>query len=253
MRAYEVLLWAIGSGWAAWWIAKRPGRLAGVCLATLALVFAVLHVAVEGVRFHMVPTYILLAGLFALSVSRGWSPHPPPRRTRLRAAVAIPVGVWVLLAAALPRLFPVYSYAMPTGPYGIGTATYELKGAPLDRSLVVQAWYPAVPGLKGTPSQITSRTDLLQTAYASFTGLPRPLFDNMRLVLTHAMVGAPMAPATADRRQFPVVLFSHGPLSANRSQSIFQMGSPRQPWIHRLCHRSHRVRLNHDLSRRPRD
>ena len=26
-----------------------------------------------------------------------------------------------------------------------------------------------------------------------------------------------------DRRQFPIVLFSHGPLSANRSQSIFQM------------------------------
>ena len=26
-----------------------------------------------------------------------------------------------------------------------------------------------------------------------------------------------------DRRQFPIVLFSHGPPSANRSQSIFQM------------------------------
>jgi predicted dienelactone hydrolase len=223
MRTYEVLLWAIASGWVGWWVVRRPGRLAGALLTALALIAAVLHVVVEGVRFHMVPTYILLAGLLALSVRRWPLRHPSRWRTWLRHAAAIPVGVCVILAAALPTLFPVYNYAQPTGPYGIGTATYELKGAPLDRSLVVQAWYPTAPGLTGTPSSITSRTDLLQTAYASFTGLPRPLFDNMRLVRTHAMVGAPMAPVTATRRKFPVVLFSHGPLSANRSQSIFQM------------------------------
>lgn len=105
------------------------------------------------------------------------------------------------------------------GPYGIGTATYELKNAPQQGDLVIQVWYP-VPDLKGTPTGITSRPDLLQSAYASFTGLPAPVFDNLRLVKTHAILNAPMPP---DRSQFPIVLFSHGPLIANRSQSVFQM------------------------------
>ena len=144
----------------------------------------------------------------------------PAARRSVRLLSALPVGLWIIAAGALPQLFPVFSYAAPSGPYGIGTTTYELKGAPQQRDLVVQAWYPTAQGLSGTPVGITSRPDLLQTAYASFTGLPRPLFDNLRLIRTHALADAPMA---RDRRQFPVVLFSHGPLSANRSQSIFQM------------------------------
>jgi predicted dienelactone hydrolase len=67
---------------------------------------------------------------------------------------------------------------------------------------------------------ITPKPELLQAAYASFTGLPSPLFDHLRLIKTHAIEGAALPGAGSS---FPVVLFSHGPLSGNRSQSIFQM------------------------------
>ena len=40
------------------------------------------------------------------------------------------------------------------------------------------------------------------------------------MTVTHAISGAPVA---SDRQRFPIVLFSHGPLSANRSQSVFLM------------------------------
>jgi predicted dienelactone hydrolase len=46
------------------------------------------------------------------------------------------------------------------------------------------------------------------------------LFDHLRLIRTHAIANAPL---TSGRNRFPVVLFSHGPGSANRSQSVFQM------------------------------
>lgn len=224
MRPLEVLLWFTGSAWASLWMFRRPSRSLNLVMTSAALAAVFMHLVVEGVRFHMAPTYVLVGSLIALSLRPEMSGRPVPRRrTWMRVAVGIPVGLWVLVAAALPLLFPVFDYAEPSGAYGIGTATYELNDGPAHRDLIVQAWYPTVRGLKGTPAGITSRTDLLQTAYASFTGLPRPLFDNMRLVRTHAMISAPTAPVIADRRQFPVVLFSHGPLSANRSQSIFQM------------------------------
>ena len=83
----------------------------------------------------------------------------------------------------------------------------------------MQAWYPIAPRATGATTGITTHPALLETAYASFTGLPRPLFDNLRLIRTHAVLEAPVARG----RRFPVVLFSHGPLGANRSQSIFQL------------------------------
>jgi predicted dienelactone hydrolase len=60
----------------------------------------------------------------------------------------------------------------------------------------------------------------LAAAYAGFSGLPAALFDHLRFIKSHAIVGAPLAPNQA---RFPVVLFSHGPGSGNRTQSLFQM------------------------------
>ena len=221
MRTFELGLWLIGFGWAAWSVVWRPTRLVTAGFAAASLVVAFLHLTVEGLRFHMVPTYALLTSLAALTASRARG-KPQTARSRLWVLVAkgIPVAIWVVLAAALPLLFPVFTYEEPTGPYGIGTASYEVTDATHHRDLVIQAWYPISAYSQGTPVGITSRPELLEAAYASFTGLPKPLFDHLRLIKTHAIHNAPMA---ADRSRFPVVLFSHGPLSANRSQSVFQM------------------------------
>jgi hypothetical protein len=59
------------------------------------------------------------------------------------------------VAVALPLLAPVFRFPQPTGPYQIGTVTYQWVDAarpelftadPHDRrELMVQLWYPAKP------------------------------------------------------------------------------------------------------------
>ena len=162
----------------------------------------------------------ILAGLWVVTLQSRSASNPIPSRGWIRLALAAPIAAVVIAAAALPTIFPVFTYAKPSGPYGIGTAEYELKHGPRGRDLVIQAWYPTAAGGRGEPVGITSRPELLQAAYASFTGLPKPLFDNIRFVKTHTILNAAVAPG---QPRYPVILFSHGPLSANRSQSVFQM------------------------------
>jgi predicted dienelactone hydrolase len=221
MRTFEIALWIMGAGWAGWELARPLSRRVRMCLGALSLVAALLHGGVEGARFHMIPTYVLTASLVAAGLNAPAARKRWPRW--VRAALGIPLAVFVVIGAALPTIFPVFRYDALSGPYAVGTAEYELKRphqAATNRDLVLQAWYPIAPGSKGSRAAITSRPDLLEGAFASFTGLPRLVFDNLRLVETHAIAGAPLTGAI---QRLPIVLFSHGPLGANRSQSIFQM------------------------------
>jgi len=192
-----------------------------VSFAAAAFVIVGLHSALEGVRAQMMPTYALLAALLAIALLRRRAAIDRTSTQRwARIALAVPVVGWMVVAATLPSAFPVFRYDKPVGPYSVGTAVYELKGAPKSRDLVVQVWYPIEPKRKGIAAGVTTHPALLEDAYASFTGLPKPLFDNLRLVKTHALVEVPMA---RNPERFPIVLFSHGPLGANRSQSVFQL------------------------------
>ena len=221
MRTFEGLLWIVSAVWVLWLLIRRPSRSANAGFIAVAVIITTLHLAIEGARFQMGPTYVLVVGLCMLTLLRSRLRTGYVRSRRwIRLAVAFPAAILVFVAAALPTFFPVFTYPKPTGPYGIGTAEYELKNGPRGRDLVIQVWYPAAANARGARAGITSRPELLETAYASFTGLPKPLFQNLRFVKTHAIHNAALA---ADQAQFPVVLFSHGPLSANRSQSVFQM------------------------------
>jgi hypothetical protein len=215
MRTFELSLWLAGVCWSVWRLAGCVSRRSNAAFLVLTAIGAVLHTAFEGARFHMVPTYVVIAALVALT---GRDPAVPRRR---RLWLVIPsTALFFLAAIALPAAFPVFDYEAPTGAYGIGTKTYAFDGGPGDRAIVVQAWYPVARGTPGRRVGITPHPEILQTAYASFTGLPSPLFDHLRLVRTHAIEGAALP---GDGSSFPVVLFSHGPLSGNRSQSLFQM------------------------------
>jgi dienelactone hydrolase len=218
MRTFELLLWIVGAGWAGAALIGRPSRRADIGFGAVGLLVTALHVSLEGVRVHLVPTYAMIAVLLVLAIRRARSTTVtrPPLVSRVLLGVA--AGAFIAVAGALPALFPVFSYDKPAGRFAIGTAEYTVPGAAKQRELVIQAWYPAAAGTTGVPVGVTSQPRLLAAAYASFTGLPALLFDNLRLVRTHAIKNVPVA---ANRRQYPVVLFSHGPLSANRSQSVF--------------------------------
>lgn len=220
MRTLEIVLWLVSSSWAIRWLVAQSSRRIHAAVAAFAVVAAALHVTIEGARVHMIPIYGLLAGLSVLTVWQLTIRHDRRLRPSIRVAIGLPVVVWILVGVTLPWLFPVFSYDSPRGPYGIGTVVYELKNAPHHRDLVMQVWYPTAREVRGTRARITTHPAILETAYASFTGLPRPLFDSLRLIKTHAVVNAPIA---SDTQRYPIVLFSHGPLGANRSQSVFQM------------------------------
>src|SRR5690349_19322321 len=219
MRTFEMVLWTVTAGWAlvaAW---SRPPRRIALSGVGTTLVALATQLVVEGARFHMLPTYGLAVGLLLVTTMRRRG-RPAARVSTWRRAVrVVPVAALIAIAAALPLLFPVFTYDRPAGPYAIGTTEYEFNDITRQRDLVVQAWYPIDPSASGTPTGITSRPERLAAAYASVTGLPPVFFDNLRLVRTHATHDAPVARG----RRFPVVLFSHGPGSGNRSQSIFQM------------------------------
>lgn len=221
MRTWEVLLLLLGAGWVLGWLIRPPGRPARIVLSVSALALLGLHFVLEGARLQLVPLYLTLGALIGLTALLGHA-HASPRRWRptTRWALALPASLVLAAAAALPALFPVFQYERPRGKYAVGTASYELKDGNRNRALVVQLWYPAVDGAQGRRAGISPRPEVLADAYAGFTGLPRFVFDSLRLVKTHATEDAPLSRA---RGRFPVVLFSHGPGSGNRSQSIFQM------------------------------
>lgn len=129
----------------------------------LALAMAAPQVLVEGPRWQMAPAYALTTLFFLLWLLRNFTPAGEPTgRTRPRpmvAALAIGLGALGLaIAVALPMMVPVFSFAQPTGPYGIGTLSYHWVDASRSevfaadpkerRQLMVQIWYPA----KANPS-----------------------------------------------------------------------------------------------------
>jgi predicted dienelactone hydrolase len=216
MRLFEALLWLIAAGWC-WTLIWRPREFSfWRWVAMLSAVVVGFHATSEGVRTQMVPLYgmtLVLIVASAVTIRR-------PRGAWVRVTMSGIAALLLAVAGAAPSLFPVYEYEKPSGPYGIGTADYEVPGATGGRTLVVQAWYPIAPGTIGDRAALTSRVDLLEGAYASFSGIPRVMFDNLRLIRTHAIRRAPLA---SHRQRLPVLLFSHGPLAANRTQSVFLM------------------------------
>ena len=79
----------------------------------------------------MVPAYalaVIALGQAAWRWRKG-GPRSVPRPWVVVAS-AVPVVLLSLLSAALPSVFPVFQFDTPTGPYGVGTADYELKGGP---------------------------------------------------------------------------------------------------------------------------
>lgn len=210
MQNLEALTLLVATAGIVWSLIATPPRRIHLAIVVGWLAIAIIQAIFEGARVHLLPTYALGGMLAALA---WWRP-----RRRARLLVAAPIAATVFVAVGLPIVFPVFKYDQPDGPYGIGTTTYALPGA--DHDLAVQLWYPTATGAAGPRARVTARPDRLASAYAQLTGLPAPLFDHLRLIETDAVESAPLATSPA---RLPIVLFSHGPISGNRSQSIFQM------------------------------
>ena len=135
------------------------------------------------------------------------------------SGVIVAVALGVLVRVTLPTLYP----GDPTGPFGIGTATYAWTdhereeifttqtGDP--RRLMAQVWYPTT-GRDGSSAYIDDPA--VPGAVERAQGLP-PLLGFLRLLRSHARPGA--APVAGSH---PVVVYLTG-VTGYRQASMFQV------------------------------
>ncbi|MCB8960877.1 MAG: hypothetical protein H6651_11225 [Ardenticatenales bacterium] len=200
----------------------------GLALPVAALLLFAIHGLWEGLRWQMIPAYVLLAitGLLALGAYlRGG----PARRRRWPTILAFVLGLplW-LLAVALPWALPVPGLPAPTGPYLVGTVSYHLidenrpetySPDPDDaRQFMAQLWYPAASIDGAVAAPYIDHVEIAAPILAESFGFPRFLFNHLNLARTDGYLAAPPA---ADG-PFPVLVFAHG-LTGFRGQNGFQM------------------------------
>jgi predicted dienelactone hydrolase len=195
----------------------------------IALLIAVAQVLVEGLRWQMVPAYVLAALFFLmwlLSIVKRGSLHS----NRLIAGLGSGLGVLMLvISIALPILVPIFHFPKPTGPYAIGTVTYHWVDSsrpelfttdPNDhRELMAQVWYPAKNEPAAARAPYIQDADAVTPALARLTHLPGFLFTHFKYVTTNSVVSAPIAD---DKSSYPVLIYLTG-LDGFRAVSTFQI------------------------------
>ena len=180
----------------------------------------VLHLALEGLRWQMVPAYAL-AIVFAVISLRAMQAEPDAvsGETAVRPWLRrVGAGLSLLLlgvSAACAALLPVFNLDPPEGAFGVGTTTLHLVDSsrmetiterPDDRrELVVQMWYPARISAKAAAEPAPYIAPEVGAAYAEKYGLPAFATSHLDRVETHAYQDVPLADG-----QHPVLLFSHG-------------------------------------------
>lgn len=199
-------------------IAFRPNARGWAYVPAVNVGLVILHLVVERYRWQMVPAYALTGVVFLLTLPRLRRPAPPAAPGRVRALLVGAVGVpAVVVAAAAPVLFPVLRFPTPTGPYKVGTVSYDLLDpsraetytpAPDDkREIMVQVWYPASPAPGARTGPWLDRLDLTGPIIARYINLPSFALDHAGLVRTNSY---PDAPVSEGQARYPVVVYSHG-------------------------------------------
>ena len=198
------------------WPQTRP--LAVRFLLASALLVTLIHFAVEGYRWQMVPIYVLtliLAIISLIALQQSWDIKAAASILTLRLAQ---VGAVILLAVstALPILLPVPSIRISGGPYQVGTTTFELtdvsrkelySGKDEPRRFQIQVWYPSDPRPTDQAAPWMDHADIFGQAISDFLRLPTFFLDHLTLVKTPAYLDSPVAKSNG---VYPVIIFSHG-------------------------------------------
>lgn len=184
----------------------------GLIVALVALCVA--QVWREGFYWQFIPVVVLIV-LATLSATSAVASHRSLRlagRALTVLAALLQIACWIFL--------PVPVLPLPTGRYAVGTSivrwTMPTRAEPATvtdadrRSIIVQAWYPAV----ASPDKPHSTyIDGLGHLPARVAGLPRAILQHYDGIDTHAVLNAVV---NADVARWPVVLFSPG-YGASRS------------------------------------
>lgn len=189
----------------------RAARLAPIMLPLL-VIGCLVQWVLESFYWQMVPIYLVIGATAWLTLSR--TPATASRRRRILTGAGRGTVGLLALIAILPWGFqPVPHLPEPTGRYRVGSEIFRwvdqqrpetaTEAAGVHRNVVVQAWYPTdfasgrrwvyIDGLGRLPGSVSLVPSFLMSNYGSID--------------THAFADVPIS---ADRMQWPVVLFSPG-------------------------------------------
>lgn len=149
---------------------------------------------------------------------------------KILTGLIVGVGVvGVILFIALRTLLPVFVFPKPTGPYAIGTVTYDWVDTSRleifstdpthNRELVVQVWYPAKNSPSPSNAPYIQDSEVVTTAIARQHNFPDFSLRHLKYVVTHASLSVPVS---NDKPNYPVLIFLEG-LTGYRQMNTFQV------------------------------
>ena len=172
-----------------------------------AFLLTLIHFAVDGYRWQMIPIYLLTLVLVAISLNRSWDIKPLTSYLTL---------LLLAISTALPILLPVPSIPASSGPYGVGTRIYELvdssrreiySGKEEARRFMIQVWYPSEVSISDTRAPWMADAEIFAPTLATYIDTPSFFLDHLGLVQMPAYRESKLATSSA---AYPVILFSHG-------------------------------------------
>ena len=215
MRPLEILTPIILAIYLAWPLTgkKRP-PVVGL-LPALALIVIATHANIEGMRWQMIPLYAFTIVTSLISIPEFFRTTQNKTLARQPLRVLLNLGL-LALATALTILLPVPLIPTPSGPYKVGTLTYELtdisrkelySGKDEARRFQVQVWYPSETTSSNERAPWMQHADVYAKAISGYLELPSFFLDHLALVKVPAYKGISVASTKAG---FPLILFSHG-------------------------------------------
>ena len=207
MRPLEILIPLALGVYLLW---RHPRLFAIRLLPAGALILILIHFALEGYRWQMVPIYALtalleLSALIKIRSSTDWKP-----------LASFSAFVLLVLSTALPALLPVPVIPAPSGPYSVGTRIFELtdssrkeiySGEDEARRFIIQVWYPSEAGTSSERARWMDKAEIYAPAISRELEMPSYFLDHLALVKIPAQKNAAVAGSDSG---YPVILFSHG-------------------------------------------
>ena len=176
MRPLEILICILLAG-SSWVVIRSQIRREHIMrILFLTVLLCLFHLSAEGYRWQMVPAFGLLGYLFIRTKLI--------KRIKTRLMGGPMLVVWLIISAALPLAIPVPKFDPLSGPFDVGTQTFQWSDSaraewftdedPDDlRKLVVQVWYPAIDNNEESPpylDRMDQRMDALAKA-GGFSGV----------------------------------------------------------------------------------
>lgn len=223
MRTYEILFtFFLAAGTAGLFI-KPLAAMRGVRTMLVGLLFITfaMHFLLEGLRWSMLPLYILalIVAVLILLLQIRHAPLPP-------AWPGWIIAFLIALFCLPPILFPIPVLPAPSGPYAIGTTTFywvddsrvdPYAGGP--RQLMAQVWYPADYPVSAPLSPYLEQLDIGGPVIARQFNLPPFALNHVNQAITHTYQNPPISQG---QNTFPALIFSHG-WTGLRNQNTFQV------------------------------